>query len=260
MSPSTGMNQPRANETTSPPIAGAKRCRLIYVALLAVTWGVFWRAGLNDFVNYDDPDYVTGNPIVQQGLTWQGIKWAFLNLHGQATYWHPVTWLSHMLDCQVFGLNPAGHHLMNLLFHSANVLLLFVLLQQLTGAFWRSAFVAAIFAIHPLQVDTVAWVTERKNLLSGLFWMLTLLAYLRYVRKPGVGPYALLLLLFIIGLMCKPVLVALPGAMLLLDIWPLRRWGWARDNLPGKGVELAPQQRAPVKLTFLILEKVPLIL
>ncbi|HMC28626.1 MAG TPA: tetratricopeptide repeat protein, partial [Verrucomicrobiae bacterium] len=210
--------------------------------------------------NYDDPDYVTSNPVVQQGLTWQGVKWAFLNLHGQATYWHPVTWLSHMLDCQLFGLNPTGHHLMNLLFHSANVLLLFLLLQQLTGGFWSSAFVAALFAIHPLQVDTVAWITERKNLLSGIFWMLTLLAYLRYVRKPGVRRYALLLLLFIIGLMCKPVLVALPGAMLLLDIWPLRRWSWARRNLPEVSAPTPAQQAAPLKLSALLLEKAPLVL
>src|SRR5436190_10809269 len=141
---------------------GLGREKWVVLLLVVLTWGVFWRVSRCEFVNYDDPDYVTANPMVQHGLTWEGVKWAFGNLHGQATYWHPITWLSHMLDCQLFGLNPAAHHLMNLLFHSANVLLLFVLLQQLTGAFWRSAFVAAIFAIHPLQVDTVAWVTERK--------------------------------------------------------------------------------------------------
>lgn len=261
MSVGAGINGPPADATTSTPLnASGRNRRVVYLGLLLLTWAVFWRVGLNDFVNYDDPDYVTSNPIVQQGLTWPGIKWAFLNLHGQATYWHPVTWLSHMLDCQLFGLKPAGHHLMNLLFHSTNVLLLFALLQQVTGAFWRSAFIAGLFAIHPLQVDTIAWITERKNLLSGLFWMLTLLAYLRYVRKPGVGPYALVLVLFVIGLMCKPVLVALPGAMLLLDVWPLRRWTWARENLPGAGAVTASDQSAPVRVTILVLEKIPLVM
>jgi len=192
------------------------------LALLTIV--VFARVAGNDFVNYDDPDYVTANPYVQHGLTWEGIQWAFANLHGTATYWHPLTWISHMLDFQLFGLHPAGHHLTNLGLHTINVLLLFTLLVKLTGAVWRSAFVAAIFAIHPLQVDSVAWITERKNLLSGLFWFLTLLAYLRYVERRTVRDYVLVLFFFALGLMCKPVLVTLPAAMLLLDLWPLRRW------------------------------------
>ncbi len=147
-----------------------------------------------------------------------------------------------------------------MLFHTANVLLLFVLLNKLTEATWRSAFIAAIFAVHPLQVDTVAWVTERKNVLSGLFWILTLLAYVAYVRRGGVGRYLLAILLFIAGLMCKPVLVALPGAMLLLDIWPLRRWTWARQRLPPASSQTGSIEKPPAKISFLILEKLPLIL
>jgi Tfp pilus assembly protein PilF len=236
------------------------REKSILLLLAILTVGVFARVAVNDFVNYDDPDYVTNNPQVQQGLTWSGAKWAFANLHGQATYWHPLTWLSHMLDCQLFGLQPAGPHLVNLLFHAANTLLLFLLLKQMTGATWRSAFVAAVFAIHPLQVNTVAWVTERKNVLSGLFWIMTLLAYLQYARKGGRGRYGLMLLLFVAGLMCKPTLVTLPCAMLLLDLWPLRRWSWAQKKLSPASDSQLVADRQPAKLSFLIIEKIPLLL
>src|SRR5947207_5089375 len=218
------------------------RPQLIALLLALLTISVFWSVSRNDFVNYDDPDYVTANSQVQRGLTWDGIKWAFGNLHGEKTYWHPITWLSHMVDCQLFGLNPTAHHLVNLLFHTANTVLLFILLQQLTGALWRSALVAALFSIHPLQVDTVAWVTERKNLLSALFWILTLLAYVRYVRQRRFATYAPVVLLFTIGLMCKPAIVVLPGALALLDIWPLRRLAWTQQHLPAATAgQLAPE-------------------
>jgi protein O-mannosyl-transferase len=236
--------------------AHARRSQIAVATGLAVlTLLVFARTLGNDFVNYDDPDYVTGNLFVQRGLDWPAIQWAFGSLHGTATYWHPITWLSHMLDFQLFGLRPIGHHATSLVLHTANVVLLFTFLFRLTGALWRSAFVAAVFAIHPLQVDTVAWITERKNVLSGLFWLLTLLAYLRYVRKGTWGLYGLTLLLFAMGLMCKPVLVTLPFVMLLLDVWPLRRWSWAASHLPEEGKIACPTK----SVWTLVLEKIPFI-
>ena len=215
----------------------------IMLLLAAATVAVFWQVSRHEFVNYDDPAYVTFNPMVQQGLTWPGVKWAFGQLHGEATYWHPLTWLSHMLDCQLYGLRPAGHHLTSLLLHTLNTVLLFALLRRMTGRRGPSAVVAALFALHPLQVDSVAWIAERKNLLSTFFLMLTLWAYARYVEgrmkgEPGHGcaarpssafcilpSYFFLfsLLMFALGLMCKPMLVTLPLVMLLLDYWPLRR-------------------------------------
>jgi protein O-mannosyl-transferase len=156
----------------------------IFICLLlgAVTLAVYWPARHHEFINYDDPAYVTDNAEIQGGISGAGLAWAFFNLHGKSTYWHPVTWVSHMLDCQLFGLNPGAHHLVNVLFHVANTVLVFLLLNRMTGFVWRSAMVAALFGLHPLQVDTVAWVTERKNVLSTLFWLLTMLAYARYVE------------------------------------------------------------------------------
>src|SRR5207247_2382543 len=139
------------------------RHRLIALGIALLTVATFWRIGLNDFVGYDDPDYLTFNSIVKQGISKEGLAWAFGKVHGEQTYWHPVTWLSHMLDVQLFGMNPAAHHLVSLAFHTASAVLLFLVLQGMTGALWRSAFVAALFAIHPLQVESVAWATERKN-------------------------------------------------------------------------------------------------
>ena len=268
---------------------------LIPVALAVVTLAVYWPVRQHAFINYDDPVYVTENRHVQDGITKPGLAWAFLNLHGEHTYWHPVTWVSHMLDCQLFGLNPGPHHLVNVAFHIANTLLLLFLLHRMTGAFWRSAMVAALFALHPLQVDTVAWVTERKNVLSTFFWLLTLWAYARYAqgretKSEGRGPkaerrpksevrspkdavssqesvvssqrpettddsspftfhvslyYALALVFFALGLMCKPALVTLPFALLLLDYWPLGRF------------ELNTQRLKLKTLSPLLLEKLP---
>ena len=227
-----------------------KRSLLVTLSLVMLTGAVFLRVGTCEFVNYDDPDYVTSNRYVQMGLTWESIRWAFVNLHGVRTYWHPLTWLSHMLDVQIFGLNARAHHLVNLLFHTGNVLLLFVLLRRLTGSLYRSALVAALFAIHPLQVDTVAWVTERKNLLAGLFCFVTLLAYRQYALRPGTWRYLLTVALFVMGLMCKPVLVMLPFMMLLLDFWPLGR---LRPFSSPDALPAAP----PASILRLFREKIP---
>ncbi len=205
-----------------------RRDWLIVLVLMAVTLGVYWRVGQYEFINYDDPDYVTANPVVQKGLTSEGLAWAFGKAHAERTYWHPVTWLSHMLDCQLFGLKAGAHHLVNVGFHVLNAVLLFLLLKAMTQSPWRSALVAALFALHPLQVDTVAWVTERKNVLSTLFWLLTTGAYVRYAARPAASRYLLVALLFAVGLMTKPMLVTLPCALLLLDFWPLQRAVWPR--------------------------------
>ena len=200
---------------------------LICLALAAVTLAVYWPVRYHAFTNIDDDGYITGNAHVKAGLTWPGIVWAFQS--GFTGNWHPLTWISHMTDCQLFGLNPAGHHLMNLLFHTANTLLLFLLLDKLTGALWRSAFVAALFAWHPLHVESVAWAAERKDVLSAFFWMLALLAYTRYANSSKSGSpkpkvfYVMALILFACGLMSKPMVVTLPFVLLLLDFWPLKR-------------------------------------
>ena len=215
---------------------------LICLALAVVTTALYWPITHYGFINFDDDDYITNNSHVQAGLTWAGVIWAFQT--GAAANWHPLTWLSHMLDCQLYGLNPGGHHSTNLLFHAANTLLLFLWLRQITGALWRSAFVAALFAWHPLHVESVAWAAERKDVLSAFFWMLTLLAYARYVRCVTSGTcqvtrtdsasspvtrhpslyYFLALLFFACGLMSKPMVVTLPFVLLLLDFWPLNRF------------------------------------
>jgi len=195
--------------------------------LALVTSGVYWQVRTHDFVNFDDLDYVSANPAVQAGLKWESVRWAFTQVH--SSNWHPVTWLSHMMDCQLFGVKPAGHHLTNVFFHVANTLLLFRLLQRLTGALWRGAMVAALFALHPLHVESVAWVAERKDVLSTFFGLLTLLAYGRYAQRQAstakcrMPYYFAALVIFALGLMSKPMLVTWPFVMLLLDVWPLKR-------------------------------------
>src|SRR5881394_2618994 len=192
----------------------------IYLGLTNLLWLVFGQTIGHPFVAYDDQNYVYENPAVTAGLSADGVRVAFTKPH--ARNWHPLTTLSHMLDVQLFGLNPAGHHFTNVLLHTFAALLLFSLLRRMTRAVWRSAFVAAVFAIHPLRVESVAWVAERKDVLSGLFFVLTLYAYLRYVRRGGLGRYLIVLALFALGLMCKPMLVSVPFVLLLLDYWPLR--------------------------------------
>lgn len=251
---------------------------ILCLALAVVTFVCYWPVRENGFIRLDDQEYLTQNPNVNAGLTWSGVAWAFAT--GHACNWHPLTWLSHMLDCQLFGLNPAGHHLSNLLFHVANSVLLFVLLQRMTRSVWRSGLVAALFALHPTHVESVAWAAERKDVLSTLFFLLTLLTYIRYVRlsswahadaptsiggaaKHSGDPafsfdrfclyrpwlfYSLALVLFALGLMSKPMVVTLPFILLLLDYWPLERWDMSnfRDQVP--------------KLVRLVGEKIPFFL
>jgi cytochrome c-type biogenesis protein CcmH/NrfG len=191
---------------------------LVFVALAA--W-IYAPSAHYDFIGYDDPPYVTDNPHVLAGLSWQNVLWAFTT--GEAANWHPLTWLSHMLDVQLFGINPGAHHIMSVLLHLVNACLLFGLLFSMTGARGRSAFASALFLVHPLQVESVAWIAERKNVLSTTLGLLALWAYARYVHHPGRGRYVTVVLLFALGLMAKPMLVTLPLVMLLLDWWPLRR-------------------------------------
>jgi protein O-mannosyl-transferase len=251
-----------------------RRIILILVLLCAVTFASYSPVLWNDFISYDDQLYVTENQQVLGGLTWQGVGWAFRT--GHASNWHPLTWISHMVDVQLFGLRPGWHHLVSLLLHTANAILVFLLLKRMTGAWWRSGLVAALFAVHPLHVESVAWIAERKDVLSTLFFLLTLMAYTRYAQTAGAqgseaatdgartalsaSPreestrgqgcpcsataqeprrelrtlqsgfslppstfYFLSLCLFALGLMCKPMLVTMPGVLLLLDFWPLRR-------------------------------------
>jgi tetratricopeptide (TPR) repeat protein len=224
------------------------RSVFICLCLAVVTAAVYWPVRHFEFTNYDDDVYVTENPHVQGGVTLRGVVWAFTTPH--FNMWMPLTWLSCMLDCQLFGLNAGAHHLVNVLFHIANTLLLFTVLNRMTAAQWRSAFVAALFALHPLHVESVAWVAERKDVLSTFFWMLTMLAYVHYVEQPNGGRYLLALGLCALGLMAKPMLVTLPFVLLLLDYWPLGRTRWAQSAI---GV------RKERSLGYLLREKLPFI-
>ena len=191
------------------------------VLLVVLTLAAYWQVIYSDFVDYDDAEYITENSHVQAGLTLKNVIWAFTATH--ACNWHPLTWLSHMLDCQLFDLRAGAHHLTNLLFHIANTLLLFAVLKRMSGALWRSAFVAVVFALHPLHVESVAWISERKDVLSTFFWMLTMWAYVLYTERQNAARYLLTLLFFALGLMAKQMLVTLPFVLLLLDYWPLGR-------------------------------------
>ena len=206
--------------------------------LVVITWLVFGQTVRYDFVNYDDNEYVYANPAITSGLTPQGITYAFSGRH--ARNWHPLTTLSHMLDCQLWGIRAGGHHLTNLVLHTIAVVLLFLVLKQMTGAIWQSTFVAALFAIHPLRVESVAWISERKDVLSAIFFMLTLGAYFHYARSPSLGRYVTMSIMFALGLLSKSMLVTVPFILLLLDYWPLQRFGgWS-------------------SIKRLILEKIPL--
>ena len=202
---------------------------LVCLGLVAVTWAVFGQTLTHDFVNFDDHVYVYENPLVIRGLSTEGIIDAFTHTH--ARNWHPVTTVSHMLDCQLYGLNAGGHHFTNVILHTISVLLLFLMFKQMTGGLWQSAFVAVLFAIHPLHVESVAWIAERKDVLSAVFFMLTLAAYTRYARAPSVPRYLLVALLFAFGLMSKPMLVTVPFVLLLLDYWPLGRIGSQKSEV-----------------------------
>lgn len=199
-----------------------RREALIVALLLGATVLTYSSLPACEFINYDDDKYVTENPYLQVGLSWRGLVWGLNTVY--YSNWHPLVWWSFLLDERLYGLNAAGFHLTNLLWHSASVLMLFVALRRLTGAVWPSALVAALFALHPLNVQAVAWVSERKGVISTFFWMLTLWTYARYAEKPGPGRYALVALSLTLGLMAKQMLVTLPCVLLLLDYWPLRRW------------------------------------
>jgi protein O-mannosyl-transferase len=210
-------------------------------ALAVITLAVFCQVGTFDFITYDDYSYVATNPQVKAGLSLKNLVWAFTTFH--ACNWHPLTWLSLMLDCQLFraaslpgGVNPHSLHLTNLLLHTANTVLLFIILFRMTKTLWPSAFVAAAFAIHPLHIQSVAWVAERKDVLSTLFWLLTISFYVRYIERSSIGRYILVLFVFALGLMAKPMLVTLPVVLLLLDYWPLKR----KDSLPMLLLEKLP--------------------
>jgi tetratricopeptide (TPR) repeat protein len=207
----------------------------VCVGLTVLTWLVFGQTLWHDFINYDDPRYVYENTNITSGLSLSGIAWAFTHIHSMN--WHPLTTISHMLDCQLYGLLPGWHHFTNVLLHTVAVILLFLALQQMTGTLWRSAFVAAVFAIHPLRIESVAWIAERKDVLSGVFFMLTLIAYVHYVRLPSARRYLVVGFVLACGLMAKPMLVTLPFVLLLLDYWPLDRirgqvWRRALEKIP----------------------------
>lgn len=230
----------------------------ICIALALATLAVYWPITRHDFVSYDDADYITANPYVRDGLSWSGIAWAFKTTH--AGNWHPLTWVSHMIDCSWHDVRPAGHHLTSLLLHVVNSLLAFLLLRRLTGMVWRSALVAALFALHPMHVESVAWAAERKDVLSALFWFLTLMAYVKYVGLANLHVwrarifYGLSLLFFILGLMSKPMVVTLPFVMLLIDFWPLGRLRILRLSALNSNPALASTQKS---MGWLICEKLP---
>jgi tetratricopeptide (TPR) repeat protein len=272
----------------SDPCSQRKQTVAVCLLLALATVAVYWPVAKQGFINFDDPDYVSANPRVQAGLTMESVRWAFTSLY--ASNWHPLTWLSHELDCQIYGLRAGGHHVTNLLLHIVNSLLLFALLKRLTGAFWRSVLVAALFALHPLHVESVAWVSERKDVLSAFFFMLTLWAYARYaevqslkskvqsleagsggqgsgvrsqnpgadithhasrIRHHGSRYYVLALFFFALGLMSKPMLVTLPFVLLLLDYWPL-----GRIHLSTAKHSLSTTEPPP-SLKRLVVEKIP---
>lgn len=256
----SGANMQQTTDKTES--AGPQAVRMICLLLALVTLALYWPVRNFQFNNYDDAQYLTANPNVQNGLTASAIKWAFTT--GYGSNWHPLTWISHLIDIQLFGWNAGAHHIVSVLFHIANTLLLFLLLRQCTGALWRPALVAALFAWHPLRAESVAWVAERKDVLSGFFWMLTLLAYAKYASEFKVQGskfkvyYALALIFFALGLMAKPMLVSLPLIMLAMDYWPLGRiYDLRLTNDEGHGVASAPTKPAIATLVRLVVEKIP---
>jgi len=223
----------------------------VCLVLALATIAVYWQLYHNEFIDFDDDLYIVDNENVKSGLTRQGLIWAFKTTH--AYNWHPLTWLTHMLDCQFYDLNAGSHHLTNLLLHVANALLLFLVIKRMTGNIWPSAFVAAAFALHPLHVESVAWASERKDVLSTFFWILTTWAYLRYAERPAFARYLLIVLFFVLGLLAKQMLVTLPFVLLLLDYWPLSRF-----TLKTQSLSDSPPAADCVSIRRCILEKLPL--
>jgi tetratricopeptide (TPR) repeat protein len=229
--------------------------RTIFLAagvIVLATFIVYWQVHNFEFVNYDDPKYVTENPHVTSGIGWENIGWAFTTTH--ASNWHPLTWLSHIFDCQFLGLNSGRHHVVNLFLHAANAMLMLLVFYRMTRALWPSAFVAAAFALHPLHVESVAWIAERKDVLSTFFWLLTIWAYVSYARRPCVWRYLWTMFLFALGLTAKSMLVTVPFVLLLLDYWPLRRFGQRAAKLPAGAAEFKRSS-----FWLLVLEKAPLV-
>lgn len=252
--PVKGRRKSRASSSASQPLFSGKHLIALFCLLLAGgTIALYSPVIGNPFVVLDDHDYVTANPHVQRGLAWSTIKWAFRST--EAANWHPLSWLSHALDCQLFGLNPAGHHLDSVLIHAVNAVLLFLLLQWLTRRPGPSLLVAALFAFHPINVESVAWIAERKNVLSTFFFFLTIAAYGWYAQKPQWRRYLLVAVLFALGLMAKPMVITLPFVLLLLDYWPLGRM--AGSVLLSADVAKVSLSKRP--LPKLMLEKVPLL-
>jgi tetratricopeptide (TPR) repeat protein len=238
-------------------LAASPRKQIVFLGLLLViaTVAVYYPVHAQPFANFDDADYVFDNFHVRSGLNWQTVKWAFVTSY--AANWHPVTWLSHALDCQLFGLDPAGPHDVNVVFHVLNALLLFWVLQRATGFIGRSWMVAALFALHPINVESVAWIAERKNLLSMFFFLLTLAVYRWYAREPRDSRYLAVAGLFALGLMAKPQVITLPFVLLLWDYWPLQRFSFAADA--PRAPVLAKADLPAKPLSYLIWEKIPLL-
>ncbi|HYA13948.1 MAG TPA: hypothetical protein VEF33_06380, partial [Syntrophales bacterium] len=247
---------------------------IICLFLSVATLAAFWQVKDHEFVNYDDNRYIVDNTHIRKGFNASTIAWAFANY--DVGHWHPITWLSFILDYKLYGLNPSGYHLTNLFLHVINTLLLFLLFSVMTRAVWQSAAVAALFAIHPLHVESVVWVVERKDVLSTLFWMLTMGTYVFYVERPGIKLYLLTILFFTLGLMVKPMLVTLPFVLLLLDYWPLKRFKLGSSDKVAQSMELtlgkqknkkrkSKRQTAEVRslhpsLPYLVKEKIPFLI
>ena len=225
---------------------------IMCIFLVVTTFVVYWQVLDSDFINYDDNEYVTENIRVHKGVTFDSLTWAFTSSH--SSNWHPLTWISHMIDCQLYGLNPMGHHLTSLLFHVANTLLLLLILVRMTGTLWQSSFAVALFALHPLHVESVAWVAERKDVLSTFFMMLAIWAYILYVKKGNIRRYLLVVLFFVLGLMSKPMLVTLPFILLMLDFWPLGRFCHIHESW---NVVTGQQTNKRLGILRLLWEKVP---
>ena len=253
-------NKKRRTDEQPRSVARGMRTRsitvIIYLLLAAISVAVFAQTIRYEFVNFDDDLYVYNAPDIQAGLTIKGIGLAFISQH--ARNWHPLTTLSHMLDCQLYGLNAGGHHATNIILHTIAVLLLFQVLQQMTGAVWKSAIVAALFAVHPLHVESVAWISERKDVLSAVFFLLMLGAYGRYARAPSMTRYLTVVVLFAAGLMSKSMLVSAPIVLLLLDYWPLRRFEQLSLTTGKRKIAQCNNQRQIISRLFL--EKIPLLI
>jgi protein O-mannosyl-transferase len=246
------------NDVTHPLADEANKTRKIIICIFLIlsTFSVYSQVQDHEFINYDDHTYITENLNVQAGLTGKSVKWAFTTFY--ASNWFPMTWLSHILDYQLYGLHPKGHYLTNLFLHISSVLILFIVLFRMTGALWQSGFVAAMFALHPINVQSVAWIAERKNVLSTLFWLITIWTYIRYAEKPSIKRYGFVFLFFALGLMSKPMLVTLPFVLLLLDYWPLGRLKLEQKRGDKKITEKHRGNKS--EILRLVLEKIPLFL